>query len=39
MYVPQMIKQWKLFLDGADCKGCQLKVTEENIAKTWELEV
>lgn len=33
MYVPQMIKQWKLFLDGIDNNGNQFKITEDEIAR------
>ena len=38
MYVPQMIKQWKLFLNGAtDITSNKLTVTEEDIKKYWNI--
>jgi shikimate dehydrogenase len=39
MYIPQMIKQWKLFLDGVDNNGNPLTITEDDIAKFWELNL
>lgn len=39
MYVPQMIKQWKLFLDGVlDNDGNPMTVTEDDIIKFWKLK-
>lgn len=38
MYVPQMIKQWKLFLDGVNNNGNKLKITEDDIVKFWKLK-
>lgn len=39
MYIPQMIKQWTLFLDGIeDDKGNKIKITEEDITKSWGLK-
>lgn len=38
MYVPQMIKQWKLFLNGAtNTTSNKLVVTEEEIKKYWNI--
>lgn len=39
MYIPQMIKQWKLFLDGVDDNGNLLAITEDDIVKFWELNL
>lgn len=39
MYIPQMIKQWTLFLDGIeDNNGNKIKITEEDILKNWGLK-
>jgi shikimate dehydrogenase len=39
MYVPQMIKQWRLFLDGyVDDNGKKWKVTEADIKKHWKVK-
>lgn len=39
MYVPQMIQQWKLFLNGAmDLHGNKLNVTEKDIINHWNLK-
>jgi len=38
MYVPQMIKQWKLFLDGTENGGNLFHISETDIAGFWELE-
>lgn len=38
MYIPQMIKQWTLFLDGVESKtGGKLSVSEQDIEKAWKL--
>ncbi|MDD4971737.1 MAG: hypothetical protein PHT07_20105 [Paludibacter sp.] len=39
MYVPQMIKQWKLFLDGMDYDDTRFSISEAKIAECWELDV
>jgi len=39
MYVPQMIKQWKLFLDNIDINGNHLRISEAEIASLWKLDV
>jgi len=39
MYVPQMIKQWKLFLDGINYDNNQFSISEAKIAECWELDV
>ena len=39
MYVPQMIQQWKLFLDGVDShSGEPLSVSEADIKTAWKLD-
>ncbi|AZQ62461.1 shikimate dehydrogenase [Flammeovirga pectinis] len=36
MYIPQMIKQWRLFINGAlDTSGNKLEVSENDIKKHW----
>ncbi|MBB6460984.1 shikimate dehydrogenase family protein [Flammeovirga kamogawensis] len=36
MYVPQMIKQWKLFMDGVqDISGNALEISEDDIKRHW----
>lgn len=37
MYNPQMIKQWKLFLNGFKIGDSQLKLSDEDIVKSWKL--
>ena len=40
MYIPQMIKQWTLFLDGIeDDEGNRIKITEEDIMKNWGIKI
>jgi len=39
MYVHQMIKQWKLFLDNIDMNGSLLRISEDEIANLWKLNV
>ena len=39
MYVPQLIKQWQFFLNGAaDPSGQRIEVTEKDIVECWSLE-
>lgn len=39
MYIPQMIKQWKIFLDGiTDKNGRKIIISEEDIKKHWKIE-
>ena len=38
MYVPQMIKQWKLFLDGTENDVNRFQISETDVAGFWQLE-